>query len=57
MEAIENDLIKDKDMVLLASSGAGENHIALLQKVSPELIKNVKKYSLNNINKLEFQLN
>jgi 3-oxoacyl-[acyl-carrier-protein] synthase-3 len=37
-EAITKKLIKKGDMVLIASSGAGENYIALLEKISSELI-------------------
>jgi 3-oxoacyl-[acyl-carrier-protein] synthase III len=40
IEAIEKDLIKPDDKVLMASSGIGENHIALLHRVSSELVKN-----------------
>ncbi len=40
LEAVEKGLIKNGDNVMLASSGAGENHIALLEKVSQELINN-----------------
>ena len=43
-EAMEKDLIKENDKVLIASSGAGENHIAVLHQVSPELIKNMKRF-------------
>ena len=42
LEACENGLIKADDMVLIASSGAGENHIAILQKISPVLVKNTR---------------
>ncbi len=38
LEAVEQRLIKEGDRVMLASSGVGENHIALLQRISPELI-------------------
>lgn len=38
-EAIEKGLIKTGDKVLMGSSGAGENHIALLQRVSSRLIE------------------
>ncbi|HNB24039.1 MAG TPA: 3-oxoacyl-[acyl-carrier-protein] synthase III C-terminal domain-containing protein [Candidatus Melainabacteria bacterium] len=41
-EAIEKNLIKCGDRVLLASSGAGENHIATIEKVTPQLIKAVQ---------------
>lgn len=43
-EAMEKNLIKENDKVLIASSGAGENHIAVLHQVSPELIKNMKRF-------------
>ncbi|MCK4763819.1 MAG: 3-oxoacyl-ACP synthase III family protein [Candidatus Aminicenantes bacterium] len=42
IEAVEKGLIKEKDRVMAASSGVGANHIALLQKISPQLIKNNK---------------
>jgi 3-oxoacyl-[acyl-carrier-protein] synthase-3 len=41
LEAIEQGLIEPGDLVLMASSGAGENHIAVLEKVSPRLIQNI----------------
>lgn len=40
LEAIEKGLIKGYDTVLMCSSGVGENHIALVHKVSPSLIEN-----------------
>jgi len=39
--AIERGLIKVGDNVLMASSGVGENHIAVLQKASPRLLRNM----------------
>ncbi len=42
LEAIEIGKIREGDKVLITSSGAGENHIAVLEKISPELIKNVR---------------
>lgn len=48
LEAVEKGLIKKGDKVLLASSGAGENHIALIHRVNEQLIKNVNlKYAQN----------
>ena len=44
LEALEQDLIKAGDNVLIASSGAGENHIAVLHKISPVLVENVKRF-------------
>ncbi len=44
-EALEQGLIKSNDKVLIASSGAGENHIALLHQVSSTLIENMKRFS------------
>jgi 3-oxoacyl-[acyl-carrier-protein] synthase-3 len=44
LEAIEKNLIAAGDMVLMASSGAGENYIAVLQKVPPRLIRNIHSY-------------
>ncbi len=38
IEAIELKLIKADDLVLIASSGAGENHIAVIEKITLELI-------------------
>ncbi len=43
-EALEKELIKEGDKVLIASSGAGENHIAILHQVSETLIKNMNRY-------------
>jgi len=40
LEAIEKNLVKEGDRVMIASSGVGENHIALFQKIAPSLIKN-----------------
>jgi len=44
-EAIELGLIKADDKVIVASSGAGENHIAVIQEVSNTLIENVKRFA------------
>lgn len=41
LEAVEQGLIKEGDKVMIASSGVGENHISLFQRVSPQLIRNV----------------
>jgi 3-oxoacyl-[acyl-carrier-protein] synthase-3 len=41
LEAIEQGLIQLGDLVLMASSGAGENHIAVLERASPRLIQNI----------------
>ena len=38
LEAIELKLAKEGDVVLMASSGAGENHIAVLERLHPRLI-------------------
>ncbi len=38
IEAIERGFIKEGYLVLIASSGAGENHIAVLERVSPALL-------------------
>jgi 3-oxoacyl-[acyl-carrier-protein] synthase-3 len=43
-EALEKDLIKEDDKVLIASSGAGENHIAVLHQISPRLVENMKRF-------------
>lgn len=40
-EAIELNLIKAQDKVLLASSGAGENHIATIEIITPQLVRAV----------------
>jgi len=40
LEAIESKSIKAGDHILMASSGAGENHIAVLEKLSSRLIQN-----------------
>ena len=42
-EAVAKKLIKKVDMVLIASSGAGENYIALLEKISSELIDSLSR--------------
>ena len=42
LEAVEKNLIAAGDTVLMASSGAGENYIAVLQKVPPVLIQNIQ---------------
>lgn len=39
LEAVEKGLIKEGDKVMLGSSGVGENHIALFQRIAPELIR------------------
>jgi 3-oxoacyl-[acyl-carrier-protein] synthase-3 len=41
-EALEKGLIKEGDRLVIASSGVGENHIAVYQKVAPALIKNCR---------------
>ena len=41
LEAIERKLIKESDTVLIASSGAGENHIAVLERITPSLVQSV----------------
>lgn len=41
LEAVEKKLIKGGDTVLIASSGAGENHIAVLEKITPSLIRSL----------------
>ncbi len=43
-EALEQELIKEGDRVLIASSGAGENHIAILHKISSTLINNMNRF-------------
>ncbi|SDC95037.1 3-oxoacyl-ACP synthase III family protein [Williamwhitmania taraxaci] len=43
--ALERKLIKANDNLLIASSGVGENHIALLQKVSVKLVENMNRYT------------
>lgn len=44
-EALEKGLIKSGDNVLIASSGAGENHIAVLHQISSSLIENMKRFN------------
>ena len=41
MEAVESKLIQAGDIVLIASSGAGENHIAVLERIHPQLISSL----------------
>ena len=40
LEAVEGGHLQAGDQVLIASSGAGENHIAVLERLTPTLIKN-----------------
>ncbi len=47
IEAVEKGFIKQGDKVMICSSGVGENHIALMQKISPQLIKNNRLISLS----------
>lgn len=42
LEGIEEGMVKPGDKVMLASSGVGENHIAVFQRIPPDLIKNNK---------------
>ncbi|MCI0470138.1 MAG: hypothetical protein L0Y73_00605 [Candidatus Aminicenantes bacterium] len=42
LEAVEQGLIKAGDRVMMASSGVGENYIALFQKIAPQFIKSNK---------------
>lgn len=44
-EAIELGLIKAGDKVITSSSGAGENHIAVIHQIPEQLVKNVKRYA------------
>jgi 3-oxoacyl-[acyl-carrier-protein] synthase-3 len=44
LEAVEKNLIAGGDTVMMASSGAGENYIAILQKVPPLLIQNIHSF-------------
>jgi 3-oxoacyl-[acyl-carrier-protein] synthase-3 len=39
LEAIESKLVKGGHLVLIASSGAGENHIAVLERINQQLIR------------------
>lgn len=56
LEAIEKGLVKENQRVLLASSGAGENHIALYEVLSPELVKNVLAFTmLGKVNRVELE--
>lgn len=41
-EAIENKLIISGDSVIFASPGAGENHICIIMRISPELINYIQ---------------
>ena len=43
LESIELGLIKKDDNVIFASSGAGENHISIIMKISPELVNQIRK--------------
>ncbi len=38
IEAVDAGLIKAGDTTLIASSGAGENHIAVVERISPQLV-------------------
>lgn len=42
VESLEKHLIAAGDRVLIVSSGVGENHIALVEKVSPQLIRKTR---------------
>jgi 3-oxoacyl-[acyl-carrier-protein] synthase III len=42
LEAIEGELIREGDTVLIASSGAGENHIAVLERIAPSLVQSIR---------------
>ncbi len=41
LEAIELKRVKEGATVLIASSGAGENYIAALEKITPQLISSL----------------
>ncbi len=41
LEAIEAGLVKEGDLVLIASSGAGENYIAILERITPHLVRSL----------------
>lgn len=43
-EALEAGRVDPGGIILLASSGAGENHVALLEKASPRLISTMRSY-------------
>lgn len=40
LEAVETGMLEPGDIALVSSSGAGENHIAMLERVSAQLIQN-----------------
>ena len=42
LEAIENKLILSGDNIIFASPGAGENHICVILRISPELINYIQ---------------
>jgi 3-oxoacyl-[acyl-carrier-protein] synthase-3 len=42
LEAIEGNLIREGDTVLIASSGAGENHIAVLERIALSLVQSLR---------------
>jgi len=42
LEALEQGLVKEKNTALIASSGAGENHIAVVERISPRLVKSTR---------------
>jgi len=41
LEAIELKLVKANDIVLIASSGAGENHIAVIERITGDLVRSL----------------
>ncbi len=41
LEAVERKFIQESDTVLIASSGAGENHIAILERIAPSLVQSI----------------
>ena len=45
LEAIENRLIISGDSVIFASPGAGENHICVIMRISPELVSYIQSSS------------
>ena len=41
LEGIETRLVKQGDVVLIASSGAGENYIAVIERITPQLTQSL----------------
>ena len=59
LESIEKGFIKENNTIVFTSSGAGENHISIIMRISPELIQVVQEncYQESKINEYEYTTN